>query len=329
MLKWSKDKKDEQPTDWPKYAEHLEHCVDDVRRVASDVHRGLVQNVLVSKKNKKYPEYVLSTILKESVDKPNTDDRLFVCVTREASKALLTLSTYHRDHENRVERQIVEPLNRLTEETCVNITKGRRNLQKCLTDVRNARGQLQKTMQCIQTNTNSSYPGSCNPSVTIDAVNRISQAQHQLEEKKSELESSKEQLLRDLYSFAAEEENYSRLILKYFELQENYLSDSLQLVQKVISDISQTIRLQKCLTTFGRHLPDHLAETKRSIAYVLDVCINYLNQESIMQEEVSWNTAVNIAKSYLKWSYLLRIVQMFINLFAPLFIAYITKCIST
>ncbi|CAH8657369.1 Rho GTPase-activating protein 17, variant 2 [Schistosoma haematobium] len=285
MLKWSKDKKDEQPTDWPKYAEHLEHCVDDVRRVASDVHRGLVQNVLVSKKNKKYPEYVLSTILKESVDKPNTDDRLFVCVTREASKTLLTLSTYHRDHENRVERQIVEPLNRLTEETCVNITKGRRNLQKCLTDVRNARGQLQKTMQCIQTNTNSSYPGSCNPSVTIDAVNRISQAQHQLEEKKSELESSKEQLLRDLYSFAAEEENYSRLILKYFELQENYLSDSLQLVQKVISDISQTIRLQKCLTTFGRHLPDHLAETKRSIAYVLDVCINYLNQESIMQEE--------------------------------------------
>ncbi|VDO52771.1 unnamed protein product [Schistosoma margrebowiei] len=215
--------------------------------------------------------------------KPNT------CVTREASKALLTLSTYHRDHENRVERQIVEPLNRLTEETCVNITKGRRNLQKCLTDVRNARGQLQKTMQCIQTNTNSSYPGSCNPSVTIDAVNRISQAQHQLEEKKSELESSKEQLLRDLYSFAAEEENYSRLILKYFELQENYLSDSLQLVQKVISDISQTIRLQKCLTTFGRHLPDHLAETKRSIAYVLDVCINYLNQESIMQEEKALN----------------------------------------
>lgn len=51
MLLTFRDKKDEQPTDWPKYAEHLEHCVDDVRRVASDVHRGLVQNVLVSKKN--------------------------------------------------------------------------------------------------------------------------------------------------------------------------------------------------------------------------------------------------------------------------------------
>ncbi|CAH8591532.1 unnamed protein product [Schistosoma turkestanicum] len=285
MLKWSKDKKDEQPTDWPKYAENLEHCVEDVRRVASDVHRGLVQNVLVSKKNKKYPEYILSNVLKESVDKPNTDDQLFVCVTREASKALSILSAHHRDHENKVERQIVEPLNRLTEETCVNIAKGRRNLQKCLVDVRNARGQLQKTMQCIQTNSNLSYSGSSNPSVTIDAVNRISQAQHQLEEKDSELESSKEQLLRDLYSFAAEEENYSRLILDYFQLQESYLSDSLQSVQKAISDISQIIRHKKRLTTFGRHLPDHLAETNRSIAYVLDVCIRYLDQEFIMKEE--------------------------------------------
>ncbi|KAH8863497.1 SH3 domain-binding protein 1 [Schistosoma japonicum] len=285
MLKWSKDKKEEQPVNWPKYAEHLEQCVEDVRRVASDAHRGLVQNVLVSKKNKKYPEYTLSTVLKESVDKSSADDRLFIYVTREASKALSILSSYHRDHENKVERQIVDPLNRLAEETCVNITKGRRNLQKCLTDVRNARGQLQKTMQCIQTNTTSVYPGSCNPSVTIDAVNRISQAQHQLEEKESELESSEEQLLRDLYSFAAEEENHSRLLLQYFQLQEAYLSDSLQLVQKVIADMSQTIRQQKRLTTFGRHLPDHLAETKRSIAYVLDVCINYLDQESIMQEE--------------------------------------------
>ncbi|VDO85284.1 unnamed protein product [Schistosoma curassoni] len=56
-------------------------------------------------------------------------------------------------------------------------------------------------MQCIQTNTNSSYPGSCNPSVTIDAVNRISQAQHQLEEKKSELESSKVRMENSLFSF--------------------------------------------------------------------------------------------------------------------------------
>ncbi|KAK4467559.1 hypothetical protein MN116_008850 [Schistosoma mekongi] len=190
MLRWSKDKKEEQPANWPKYAEHLEQCVEDVRRVSSDAHRGLVQNILVSKKNKKYPEYTLSTVLKESVDKSSADDRLFVCVTREASKALSVLFSYHRDHENKVERQIVDPLNRLAEETCVNITKGRRNLQKCLTDVRNARGQLQKTMQCIQTNTTSVYPGSCNPSVTIDAVNRIGQAQHQLEEKESELESS-------------------------------------------------------------------------------------------------------------------------------------------
>ncbi|CAH8637601.1 unnamed protein product [Heterobilharzia americana] len=140
-------------------------------------------------------------------------------------------------------------------------------------------------MQCIQSGTSLGYPASSNPSVTIDAVNRIGQAQHQLEEKESELESSKEQLLRDLYTFAADEESHSRLILEYFQLQESYLSESLQLVQKVVADLSQTIRQQKRLTTFGRHLPDHLAETKRSIAYVLDVCISYLDQESVIQEE--------------------------------------------
>ncbi|CAH8869401.1 unnamed protein product [Trichobilharzia szidati] len=294
MLKWSKEKKEEQPSDWPKYAEHLEHCVEDVRRVASETHRGLVQHVLISKKNKKYPEQSLSTVLKEAVDKSNADDRLFVifntgvllnCVTREASKALSILASYHREHENRVERQVADPLNRLAEETCVNISKDKRSLQKCLTEVRSARGQLQKTMQCIQTNTTLGYPGSSNPSVTIDAVNRIGQAQHQLEEKESELESSKEQLLRDLYTFAADEESHSHLILEYFQLQESYLSESLQLVQKVVADLSQTIRQQKRLTTFGRHLPDHLSETKRSIAYVLDVCISYLDQESVMQEE--------------------------------------------
>ncbi|CAH8637586.1 unnamed protein product [Heterobilharzia americana] len=111
MLKWSKDKKEEQPSDWPKFAEHLEHCVEDVRRVASETHR------------EKIPEQLLSAVLKESVDKSNADDKLFVCVTREASKALSVLSSYHRDYESKVERQVADPLNRLVEETCVNIAK--------------------------------------------------------------------------------------------------------------------------------------------------------------------------------------------------------------
>ncbi|KAF8571963.1 hypothetical protein P879_02203 [Paragonimus westermani] len=51
LSKLSKIGKKDQPSDLPKYAEQLEHTVEDVRRLAADLNKGLQQHVLFSKRN--------------------------------------------------------------------------------------------------------------------------------------------------------------------------------------------------------------------------------------------------------------------------------------
>ncbi|KAF6774929.1 hypothetical protein AHF37_05764 [Paragonimus kellicotti] len=99
----------------------------------------------------------------------------------------------------------------------------------------------------------------------------------------------KDNLIRDLYTFASQEHNYAMLLVEYLRLQEAHLEQSLQLVRLSIPGLVSTINKSRPLTTFHCHLPKHLAETGRTIAYVLEACINRLDNETTLQEEKALN----------------------------------------
>ncbi|CAL8076201.1 unnamed protein product [Calicophoron daubneyi] len=290
LSKFSRLGKKEQPSDWPKYAEAVEHTAEDIRRMATDISKSIQHNVLTSKRSKKCPELQLAVALKDTTDKSSGEDKLFVEMIRQCAEVNNSLGELRREFEAKVEKSVVEPLNRLADETCANISKERRSLNKVYTETRTAREALQKIS--AQSNpvgsvgTATSSGGTVGTeSLSPDVVSRLTQAQNQLDEKERELTNCKEQLLRDLYGFAGDERLYADVLVEYFRLQESFLQDSLQLVRKAVPELMTVINQREPMHVFHRHLPEHLAETGRTISYALQTCISRLNNDNTLLEE--------------------------------------------
>ncbi|KAF7232893.1 hypothetical protein EG68_08196 [Paragonimus skrjabini miyazakii] len=292
LSKLSKIGKKDQPSDLPKYAEQLEHTVEDVRRLAADLNKGLQQYVLFAKRNKKLPEQQFASLLKDSIDKLGSEGSVFQTALQETSEVSSSLASLHRDFEIKVDKHVYDPLNRLTDDVCASIGKQRRNLNKATNEARSAREQLQKAVSQVTfagagntVNLDWQTHATNQPSVATDALARLSQAQNQLDEKDRDVSLCKDNLIRDLYTFASQEHNYAMLLVEYLRLQEAHLEQSLQLVRQSIPGLVSTINKSRPLTTFHCHLPKHLAETGRTIAYVLEACISRLDNEATLQEE--------------------------------------------
>ncbi|KAF6774931.1 hypothetical protein AHF37_05766 [Paragonimus kellicotti] len=190
LSKLSKIGKKDQPSDLPKYAEQLEHTVEDVRRLAADLNKGLQQYVLFAKRNKKIPEQQFASVLKDSIDKLGSEGSVFLTALQETSEVSSSLASLRRDFEIKVDKHVYDPLNRLTDDVCASIGKQRRNLNKATNEARSAREQLQKaasqvTIAGAGTTVNLDWQtyATNQPSVATDALARLSQAQNQLDEK--------------------------------------------------------------------------------------------------------------------------------------------------
>ncbi|KAF8571962.1 hypothetical protein P879_02202, partial [Paragonimus westermani] len=211
---------------------------------------------------------------------------------QETSEVSSSLASLRRDFENKVDKHVCDPLTRLTDDVCASIGKQRRNLNKATNEARSAREQLQKAASQVTlagagstVNLDWQTHATNQSSVAADALARLSQAQSQLDDKDRDVSLCKDNLIRDLYTFATQEHNYAMLLVEYLRLQEAHLEQSLQLVRQCIPGLVSTINKSRPLTTFHCHLPKHLAETGRTIAYVLEACISRLDNEATLQEE--------------------------------------------
>ncbi|THD28822.1 SH3 domain-binding protein 1 [Fasciola hepatica] len=303
LSKLSRIGKKDQPTDWPKSAKKFDQIVDEALRVAGDVCKGLGQHV-ISSKRKKNADQQLALAFKESVDKTSNEDKLFIQVVRHSADILNNLSALRRDFELRVDKNVIAPLLRMVDDTRADIEKERRALKKAMSDMREARDQLERATtqlnQLTSLNGNgaimtgmdgsfSSLDTGLNGWAQSDAIsaanNRCTQAQSVLDEKERDLMASKDKLLSSLYSFIGQESNHVTLLVDFFRAQEAYLEESLQTVRRAIPELVAVIESKKPLTVFHRHLPDHLAETDRSISYALEACISRIDNESALTEE--------------------------------------------
>ncbi|TGZ70170.1 hypothetical protein CRM22_003342 [Opisthorchis felineus] len=288
LSKLSRIGRKEQPSELAKYPEQLECTAEEVRRLASDVSKNLHQHALFNKHNKKTPEHRLVLGLKEAVDKSGGQGSLFQNVLQETTDVLNTLVTVRGDFEARLEKDIVDSLNKLSEEVCASITKARRNLNKVSNETRFVREQLLKANISSQSRPTDVQSNSSGSSTTLNAdsdSSRLTALQNQVDEKERELSTCKELLLRELYTFAAQEDTYALLLVKYLQFQEAYLEESLQLLRGRIPELLTFIQHAKPTNVFGCHLTKHLSQTGRQLSYVLETCINRLNTEAVLQEE--------------------------------------------
>ncbi|KAA0193484.1 SH3 domain-binding protein 1 [Fasciolopsis buskii] len=223
-------------------------------------------------------------------------------VVRQSADVLNNLSTLRRDFELKVDKNVVSPLSRLVDDTRTDIEKERRAFKKAMSDVREARDQLDKANAQLHqlvngtpvtNNTNPALSAMSNNNAQLDVItaanNRCSQAVSVLEDKERELMTSKDKILMNLYSFVGQESNYVSLLVDFFRAQEAYFEESLQILHKAIPELVSVIESNKPLTVFHRHLSDHLAETDRTISYVLETCISRIDNDCALAEEKALN----------------------------------------
>lgn len=132
----------------------------------------------------------------------------FICtfsqVVRQSADVLNNLSTLRRDFELKVDKNVVSPLSRLVDDTRTDIEKERRAFKKAMSDVREARDQLDKANAQLHqlvngtpvtNNTNPALSAMSNNNAQLDVItaanNRCSQAVSVLEDKERELMTSK------------------------------------------------------------------------------------------------------------------------------------------
>ncbi|XP_044128776.1 SH3 domain-binding protein 1-like [Bufo gargarizans] len=109
------------------------------------------------------------------------------------------------EYEMNMERDVLQPLSKLSEEELPTIVKHRKQLQKLLTDWNNARTrllQLQKNM--------SNNPGGS----SVVTAPKLESLKEEEEELKRRLDQSKDDYLSDLYQFVSKESEYESYFVR-------------------------------------------------------------------------------------------------------------------
>uniref|UniRef100_A0A4W5JKI3 SH3-domain binding protein 1 n=1 Tax=Hucho hucho TaxID=62062 RepID=A0A4W5JKI3_9TELE len=181
----------------------VEQRVEPAKKAAQVIHKkllGCLQSQLgldPERRMKKLPLMLLSVSMAESFKDFDPDSSirkvLEMCCFMESHLAA-TLS----DFELKLEKEVLEPLNKLSEEDLPEILKNKKQFAKLTMDWHNARNKSQ---------------ASTGPQAKQDGL------KEEVEEAWKKLESIKDQYSADLYHFATKEDDYANYFIRLLELQ--------------------------------------------------------------------------------------------------------------
>uniref|UniRef100_A0A674CFP0 SH3-domain binding protein 1 n=1 Tax=Salmo trutta TaxID=8032 RepID=A0A674CFP0_SALTR len=181
----------------------VEQRVEPAKKAAQVIHKkllGCLQSQLgldTERRMKKLPLMLLSVSMAESLKDFDPDSSirkvLEMCCFMESHLAA-TLS----DFELKLEKEVLEPLNKLSEEDLPEILKNKKQFAKLTMDWHNARNKSQ---------------ASTGPQAKQDGL------KEEVEEAWRKLESIKDQYSADLYHFATKEDDYANYFIRLLELQ--------------------------------------------------------------------------------------------------------------
>ncbi|KAM6963698.1 SH3 domain-binding protein 1 [Tautogolabrus adspersus] len=252
----------------------VEQRVEPAKKAAQVLHKklqGCMQSQFgleAEKRMKKLPLMLLSVSMAESLkdfDAGSSIRRVLeMCCFMEKM-----LASMLADFEMKVEKDVLEPLNKLSEEDLPEILRNKKQFAKLNTDWSNARIRSQ---------------ASTGPQAKQDGL------REEVEEAWRKLESIKDQYSADLYHFATKEEDYANYFICLLELQAEYHKHSHEFLEKNISELKEnhshkgsalSLNNQK---VYGEPLLAHLSLSEREIAAPIEECIHMLLRTGMREE---------------------------------------------
>ncbi|XP_072228989.1 SH3 domain-binding protein 1 [Leuresthes tenuis] len=252
----------------------VEQRVEPARKAAQVLHKKLLgcmqsqAGLEAEKRMKKLPLMLLSISMAESLKDldENSSIRkvLEMCCFMEKN-----LANMLADFEVKVEKEVLEPLNKLSEDDLPEILKNKKQFAKLTTDWNNARIRSQ---------------ASNGPQAKQDGL------REEVEEAWRKLENIKDQYSADLYHFATKEDDYANYFIRLLELQAEYHKSSHAFLDKNISELKENHNQKgpalnlSDKKVYGEPLLTHLSQSSREIAVPIQECIHMLLRTGMKEE---------------------------------------------
>ncbi|KFM02140.1 SH3 domain-binding protein 1, partial [Aptenodytes forsteri] len=235
---------------------------------------------------KKLPLMALSTTMAESFKELDTESSLGkalemgCCIQSSLAKILA-------EFEITLEHDVLQPLNKLSEEELPIILKHKKTLQKLISDWNTIKSRLN---QAAKSSSNSSGAGA-GPGAS-SAANKLEILKEEEEEVKRKVEQCKDEYMADLYHFSTKEDSYASYFIRLLEIQAQYHRQSLGSLDSALAELkeshSQTEPSFAADTPvagyYGVPLETHLKSLGREIALPIEACVMMLLASGMREE---------------------------------------------
>nr|XP_019938980.1 PREDICTED: SH3 domain-binding protein 1-like [Paralichthys olivaceus] len=252
----------------------VEQRVEPAKKAAQVVYKklqGCMQSqpgLEAERRMKKLPLMLLSVSIAESLKDFDAESSirkvLEMCCFMEKM-----LASMLADFEMKLEREVLVPLNKLSEDDLPEILKNKKQFTKLTTDWNNARIRSQ---------------ASTGPQAKQEGL------REEVEEAWRKLESIKDQYSADLYHFATKEDSYANYFIRLLELQAEYHKHSHEFLDKNISELKENHSQNGPMLglsnkkVYGEPLLSHLSQSDREIATPIQECIHMLLRTGMGEE---------------------------------------------
>ncbi|XP_018617259.1 SH3 domain-binding protein 1 isoform X2 [Scleropages formosus] len=252
----------------------VEQRVEPAKKAAQIIYKKLCgclqsqQGLDAERRMKKLPLMMLSVSTAESLKDFDPDSSirkaLEMCCFMENFLAR-TLA----DFEVQLEKEVLEPLNKLSEEDLPEILRNKKQFARLTMEWHNARSRAQ---------------ASTGPQAKQDGL------REEVEEAWRRLENIKDQYSADLYHFATKEDTYANYFIRLLELQVGYHKTALGFLEKNIQELKENHKKSEPQLdnpsgkVYGVPLLAHLTESGRDIAVPIQECVRMLLHKGMREE---------------------------------------------
>uniref|UniRef100_A0A096NJX1 SH3 domain binding protein 1 n=1 Tax=Papio anubis TaxID=9555 RepID=A0A096NJX1_PAPAN len=244
----------------------------------------------MDKRVKKLPLMALSTTMAESFKELDPDSSMGKAL--EMSCAIQNqLARILAEFEMTLERDVLQPLSRLSEEELPAILKHKKSLQKLVSDWNTLKSRLSQATK----NSGSSQglgggPGSHSHTTMANKVETLKEEEEELKRK---VEQCRDEYLADLYHFVTKEDSYANYFIHLLEIQADYHRRSLSSLDTALAELrenhgqadhSPSMAATHFSRVYGVSLATHLHELGREIALPIEACVMMLLSEGMKEE---------------------------------------------
>ncbi|XP_048377370.2 SH3 domain-binding protein 1-like [Stegostoma tigrinum] len=259
----------------------FENRIEPTRRATCNTYKRLLsclhgqQGSDFDKRLKKMPLMTLSQSMEDSCRELDNESvirkMMELCCSVENTLAKVLI-----EHELQVEKEVLDPLYKLSEEELPNILKHKKQLAKLTLDWTAAKNRLSQA-------TKSGNQGAAMPTATT----KLDLLKEDVEEIWRRVELCKDEYAADLYHFASKEEEYSNYFYSLMEAQADYHRKSLRALDAAMPTVRPSFSPSGGSSgkpAFGQPLEEHLKTCEREIALPIEACVMMLLEKGMKEE---------------------------------------------